>query len=260
MGCPFVIDKWHDALPQGRISVLVQLASGNDVHKKIDVRVSTDQLSLVVNMPMSPFLARPEFAFNSYLIGEWPSTLGVESQQGAAILNSHPKIIARKLAVAKIREREASKKDFFYEQRIPLPRKCYHKFADNAGDVFFYGKKFIKYPDGSVHLHVELVAVSGDAFEANKLCPGLVKAHVVPTLVTAQGGTDAGTTAQEQQDEHMNDADDQDQEHHVNISSIVLHGGFAGAARRSSRSVKSAKRTADNQDDGEFSGISGASG
>jgi hypothetical protein len=117
MGLHYIIDKWHDTRPQGRISAQVLLPSGNDVHKTVEVRVSTDQLSLVVSMPMSPYLARPDYALNSYLVEEWPNTLGAggEPQQGTVTLDSHPKVIARKLSVAKIREREATKKDLFYE-------------------------------------------------------------------------------------------------------------------------------------------------
>ena len=44
------------------------------------------------------------------------------------------------------------------EFRIPLQIKASLNFSNvSHNDPFFYGDKFIKYPDGSVHLHVELV-------------------------------------------------------------------------------------------------------
>ena len=238
MGCPYVIDKWHDARPQGRVSVQVQLVSGNDVFSKTAVRVSTDQMSLVLSMPMSPFLSRPDYAFNSYLIGEWPNTLGVG--QTIMTLNTHPKAIARKISVAKIREREPTKKEVFYEQRIPLPRKCHHQFADNAADMFFHGKKFIKYSDGSVHLHVELLAVSGDAYEAEEATPKLVQASV-PADALFQDNV--GAALQQAEAMSIGGGDN------GSPAAVVLNSN--SASHGAGRSSKSAKRTVG--DDGQYS-------
>lgn len=263
MGCPYIIDKWYDTILQCRISVQIQLLSGIDVHKMVGVRVSSDQWSLVLSMRMSPYFARPEFAFNSYLIpARPPSSSGEEPQHMAMLLNNHPKFIARKLSVAKIRDKGDSMKDVFYEQRIPLPRKCHHKFAEKVGDMFFSGEKFIKYADGSVHLHVELVAVSSNPSKASKQPPNLVQASSIPMSVSVDGGANPNVAGQP----GMHDA------HSTTMGSttmmneqesnkaIILQGGFEGVACRSTRSIKSVKRTADNQDDGQLSGISGAWG
>lgn len=242
MGCPYVIDKWHDARPQGRVSVQVQLVSGNNVFSKTSVRVSTDQMSLIVSMPMSPYLARPDYAFNSYLVGEWPNTLGVG--QAIMTLNTHPKIIARKLSVSKIREREPTKKEVIYEQRIPLPRKCHHQFADDKADMYFHGKKFVKYPDGSVHLHVELLSVSGDAYEAQETIPQLVQASVPADV--SPGGVIPGSVGAVQQGEEMSIVGTD------NGSPAVVLDSTSPFLRGAPRYAKSAKRS-NAGDDGQHS-------
>lgn len=61
---------------------------------------------------------------------------------------------------------------YFHKQRIKLPRECLFEFAKATdGDDFFHGKKFIQYPDGSVHMHVELLCKPKDGF-----CPSEVAA------------------------------------------------------------------------------------
>ena len=43
--------------------------------------------------------------------------------------------------------------------RIPICFKCNLNFASVANhDPYFYGNKFIVYPDGSTHLHVKLIS------------------------------------------------------------------------------------------------------
>jgi hypothetical protein len=45
------------------------------------------------------------------------------------------------------------------EFRIPLRRQYSLDFATSInGDPYFYGAKFVEYPDGSFHLHAELIA------------------------------------------------------------------------------------------------------
>ena len=68
------------------------------------------------------------------------------------------------VASSKVKGRSVTS-GFFYEQRIPLPRKCKHVLASSTdGDTFFFGKKFIEYPHGSVFLHVELVVETQDNY------------------------------------------------------------------------------------------------
>jgi len=52
----------------------------------------------------------------------------------------------------------------FYYQYIELPKPCKHQFATPDGIEFFYGNHFIKYSDGSVFLHVDLLAETKDSY------------------------------------------------------------------------------------------------
>ena len=172
MGFPWVLDKWHD--PHGRLSVQVHLPSGNDVHKTTGVRVSTDQEHLVLTFPMSQYLRSPENAFNSYLL----VTLNDRDREDELerLLELHPKSIGRMRAVGKICERNLSK-EIVYEQRIPLPRPVHHMFTSVDVDPLFYGKKFVRYPDDSTHLHVELLCESGDRYDLVEEEPAIVDAQ-----------------------------------------------------------------------------------
>ena len=50
--------------------------------------------------------------------------------------------------------------------RIPLGRKVLHHAVNETMDKFFHGKKFTKYPDESVHYHIELMMDIGDSYVA----------------------------------------------------------------------------------------------
>jgi hypothetical protein len=62
-------------------------------------------------------------------------------------MKNHPKSIARMSTVSKVAGR-SKVADFYYEQRIPLPKPCMHQLAGKEdGDDFFYDKRFVQYPD-----------------------------------------------------------------------------------------------------------------
>lgn len=181
MGMPYVIDEWHDKIPRRRLSVQVHMLSSSLTYLELNtkVRVSTDQRFLVITFPMSVYMSRPDCAFNSYIL-EDDSTKATKE-----VLEIHPKTTARKLAVAEIKQR--STRDIIYEQRIPLPRKCRHRFAGDEGDLFFGGKRFVSYEDGSCHLHVELIVASFGGYEAYETRARVLRASnahisVAPTL------------------------------------------------------------------------------
>jgi hypothetical protein len=126
-------------------------------------------MELVLTWPMmSPFMARAENAVTcSFLDGQNFS----ESEKSCmnVIMKHHGKTVSRMVSVSKITERNSTK-SFMYEQRISLPRSCKHNFAGNTdGDEFFHGKKFVQYPDGSVHLHVELLCESSDGYNPEEV-------------------------------------------------------------------------------------------
>ena len=168
LALPYVQDHWRNAESRARISVQLLLLSGTDFYKKVFTRISTDQKWLIVTFPMSPYLARADFAFPTFVIDE----MDVQPHERCAmlvVLKHHSKSAARMVSVAKIKG-HSNTDGFFYEQRIPLSRPCKHNFAAcTDGDQFFFGKKFIKYPDGSVHLHVELLCDTKDDFHPEEV-------------------------------------------------------------------------------------------
>lgn len=177
IGLPYLLDLWRDCCSHARISVQVQLLSGRDAYKKVFVRVSTDCKELVLTLPMSPYMSRSDLAFNTFLLAENNSISDTEKHYLKILLKHHPKAASRMVAVSKVKGRSYTD-GFFYEQRIKLPRKVQHEFAtQQSGDDLFTGKKFIEYPDGSVFLHVELVAEVKDNYipEERMLDPKYMK-------------------------------------------------------------------------------------
>jgi hypothetical protein len=153
---PFIIDYWHDGRPQERASIQVQILSMNEeMMSRMSYRVSTAQNELVMMMPVSEHFGLGPLAFNNYVLAD----LDVhESKKHAQILNYHPKVTARRLLLAKLKEKSPAANTIM-EFRIPLRRKFSLDFASVAhNDPYFYGSKFVGYPDGSVFLHIELVA------------------------------------------------------------------------------------------------------
>ena len=161
-GMPYIMDIWTDCKNQGRISIQVHLLSGELFYKSVFVRISQNKRFLVLTFPMSPYMARSDFAFETFVIDE----MQLSEQDKVAmkvVLKHHSKTAARMESVSKIVSR-SNTSGFFYEQRIPLPKAVKHEFAGADGDQFFKGKRFIQYPDGSVQLHVELLVETNDGY------------------------------------------------------------------------------------------------
>lgn len=175
-GLPFLLDMWRDSAGRPRISVQVHLLSGRGAHKKVLVRISTDGKELVLSLPMSEYMSRSDFAFRTFLIDK-ESMSETELYYVSYILKLHPKTAARIVSASKIKGRSITN-GFYYEQRIRLPRSVKREFAkQNDGDKMFHGKKFIQYPDGSVHLHCELIGDTKDSYipEERILDPDFIK-------------------------------------------------------------------------------------
>lgn len=225
MGLPYILDMWRDTRSRARVSVQVQMLSGNDMYKKVFARVSTNKKEIVITLPMSPYLRRSDFAFDTFLLSA--SNLSEHDKYCMRVLlKHHPKSAARMVAVSKLNSRCVTE-GFFYEQRIPLPRKCQHEFAVcTDGDESFFGKKFIQYPDGSIFLHVELLAEVHDNYipEERMLDPSVMNA--------AAAAAAAATTTRMEVD---NDSE-------ARVLPDTFEGGRAAATSRS------AKRPATDQD------------
>jgi len=166
--------------------------SGQDVHKKTFVRVSTDRQDLVVLSEVSPYLLNSGLAFETFILDEHKLS-DMEKKYALLVLKHHPKKPARLVAASKAFGRSDTTGKF-HEQRIRLPRECLQEFAKASdGDEFFYGKKFVQYPDGSVHLHIELLCVPKDGFKPEEVREAPVtRVASVPTEV---GGPQAMDTS-----------------------------------------------------------------
>ena len=266
IGLPFLLDLWRDCMSRARISVQVQMLSGEDTYKKAFVRVSTDGRELVLTLPMSPYLARSDFAFNSFLLAEQKKQLSeTEMKYLVVLLKHHPKCTARMVAVAKVKGR-SNMDGFFYEQRIPLPRKVQHEYASTKdGDDLFFGKKFIKYPDGSVFLHVELIAETKDNYipEERMLDPNVVKmppkmsSFGASTPMETETTTDSAQVLPEEkkkavqppkrqrvQDpavETVTEDSDDDDDDATNATGLAAHKAAAAAAEAEADAIKFAE-------------------
>jgi hypothetical protein len=139
IGMPFVIDTWRDSKGSTRVSVQLQLLSGNDMYTKVFARISTNQKELIINLPMSQYMSCSDDAFRTFLLDEKPQMSASEKECLLLVLQHHPKTAAHMQAVSKIRG-QSNTEDFFYEQRISLPRACEHSFATEIDvDKFFHG-------------------------------------------------------------------------------------------------------------------------
>ena len=162
---PFMVDQWKDATPNKRISIQFQIATGVLAHKKLNVRVSTDGMSLVVTHQASKYLTNPKKSLLAMLLKR-----GLNKESAAELLMYHPRIIARKTSIAALIGRSNSEKKLEYDFRIPLPYKCRHKITTELdGDKYFYGINYFEYGNGEVWCHVELVAQMMDDYRSEKL-------------------------------------------------------------------------------------------
>ena len=156
---PFLVDYWHDVSSNKRASIQVQmLSANNETLRRVTYRVASSQKEFVITVPVSQYSGRPEKAHYPYLLdGLCEEDAGRQKE----ILKWHPKVNARKLSL-----RSNNKKNYLentMEFRIPLNFKVSLNFASVVNhDPFFYGDKFVCYPDGSVHLHVELVVETSE--------------------------------------------------------------------------------------------------
>jgi len=251
LGLPWILDSWHDTSPCARMSLQVQLPSGADVYKTCSVRVSTDQKSIILNFPMSIYISSPSFAFNTYILG-MEEYADDDEDVINYVLENHPKVISRKRSIAKICERN-QEKEMMYEQRVPLGRRVNREFATVKQDRLFNGKKFVNYPDGSCHVHLEMVCDSGDVFTAETPAVNFVDATGggIPEEVSVMGNSMGST----EQPMDIKEPEPTPSGEGFKFTFVKPKSTYDGMARRSRKGGRSGrKRVAKKQDDWSFMG------
>jgi hypothetical protein len=153
---PYIIDYWHDLRSQERASIQVHMRSMSKENMvNVTYRVSTARNEFIVMIPVSKYFGQPDTAFNYYVLREMKPE---DHSAHISSLQYHPKSTARRLHLAELRSKSPSVNTIM-EFRIPLRRQYSLDFATSInGDPYFYGAKFVEYPDGSFHSHAELVA------------------------------------------------------------------------------------------------------
>ena len=183
LALPYVIDYWHDKSPRQRASIQIQMLSGDAMQlQRVSYRVSTSCDEFVVSLPKSRFMGCPKAAFETYVLS---NTNNDDKEKHKRILEYHPKTAARRLQLNAI-----NKGGNVMELRIKLQHKFSLDFASVASnDPYFYGDKFVTYPDGSTHLIVELVSDEDKHSSPNKAAAPIF--HVPGSVsVPSVGGDD----------------------------------------------------------------------
>jgi hypothetical protein len=105
---------------------------------------------IVLNPVVSQYFGQPDTAFNYYVLRAMKPE---DYSTHISSLQYHPKSNARRLHLAELTSKSPSVNTIM-EFRIPLRRQYSLDFATSInGDPYFYGAKFVEYPDGSFHLH-----------------------------------------------------------------------------------------------------------
>lgn len=170
---PYVLDKWTDEQLRPRVSIQIHGISGNQFKQLTEQRVSTDQQYFCHSWPLSKWQMTPERAFNAHILNRDDiknDQSGMTMRLYKQILAHCSKTIARRKVISKLKGRDASKEKIMQEMRIPLPFKVQHRYVTKEEDPLFYGKQWIKYPNGEYHCHVELIGVQKDSYSPMKDC------------------------------------------------------------------------------------------
>ena len=156
LSLPFVIDTWSSKKARMSCSVQVMCLGTKSPKDTHFFRVSTDRCFLVLKIEVSENALNEQKAFYRAINRLFPDQ--------REMLEYHTKFAARKMSVGKLTGRDNSKR-VEIEQRIPLPFACEHDFATKDNDPFFYGVRYVPYPDsGEVWAHVELVQHIKDGY------------------------------------------------------------------------------------------------
>ena len=161
----YIMDTWTDSVPNNRCSIVFLVESGADKHKELDVRISTDGLSLVITNKMSEVALNPTLGIKSNIIRK-DRSFELDKVK-ASLLDNHGRVTGRKATIAHICNREVSRDpQINLTARLPLPFKCRKTFArKDDGDSIFFGKKFVKFPDQSVWCVCEMISHVTDEYK-----------------------------------------------------------------------------------------------
>eukprot|EP00957_Ditylum_brightwellii_P210170 15364637-Ditylum_brightwellii.AAC.1 len=139
---------------QGARQIQWLVPSGKDAWKKVDARVATSQMELVILFPMLACLSRSDFAFEPVALEQKDLVAEMSSKKAVnSVLKRHIKTVVRMSSVSKVKGHNAMH-THDYIQCIALLWKVEFQWAKkNNGDEIFHGKQFMRYPDGTVFLH-----------------------------------------------------------------------------------------------------------
>ena len=148
--------------------------------QRVSYRVGSSGDEFVLLIPKSRFMGNPKVSFETYVLNNLGNT-DVESHE--KILEYHPKSVARRLQLSDINQNGN-----VMEFRIKLGSKFSLDLASVANDdPYFYGDKLVTYPDGSCHLHVELVSEDNKHVSPSK---GAAPIYFVPGSVSVPSECD----------------------------------------------------------------------
>jgi len=162
-GLPYIVDLWRDCNGRVRVSIQVWMLSGDDFHTKVLGRVSSGLTDFVLAFPMDAYMERSDLAFSTFIMDQ-SKLASFQKEALLYVIKNHPKSIARIQSVALVKQRQCVNEGAcYYEMRIP--RSVIRSFATSLdGDTFFNGLKFVKYANGTVYLHAELMGELKDSY------------------------------------------------------------------------------------------------
>ena len=138
--------------------IIFLVESGADKHKELDVRISTDGLSLIITKKMSEVALKPTLGIKSSIIRK-DRSFELDKVK-ASLLENHSKVTRRKATIAHIYNCEVSRDpQINLTARLPLPSKCRKTFArkDDGG--------IVKFPDQSVWCICEMISHVTDEYK-----------------------------------------------------------------------------------------------
>ena len=163
---PHMMAYWKDAKLMRRVSLRIQLLSGNNPVKLVNWRVSTDQKSFILGVTLDESFMTPEEAFHCHTLAcvKDPTAHRVLEM----VLQHHPKTLAYREAVSRLKGRDHNKDEVVDEARFPLPFKVQHRFPTRSEDALFHGIKTETKRNGVQFLHVELIGEMVDGYSPMK--------------------------------------------------------------------------------------------
>ena len=159
VGMPYVMDVWKDVQTRKRCSLTFHCPAG----MLPSGRVSSDNKHFITKLPVYETMTSPELSFD-FLFQREQYQDPSKASELANVLDSHPKVIARRTSASRLRGRNPDSNAVAFEQRIPIPFNVRHALVSREEDHIFYGQEFVEHTDGSKFWHVELIAEQLDSY------------------------------------------------------------------------------------------------